>query len=93
MGSGLINQYPQPHYNIVSGAITRKGLAWRFHKSDDNLNTQLSECTSAEWATLQNTATQAAFNTAATVIWGATYTGLPVGAKGGMKQIIDAGLP
>ena len=93
MGSGLINHYPQPHYNIVSGAITRKGLGWTFHKSNDNLNTVLSECTPAEWGTLEGTNTQAAFNTAAIAIWGATYTGLPVAAKGEMKQIIDAGLP
>jgi len=93
MGSGLINQYPQPHYQIVSGTLTRKGLGWRLHKSNDNLNTTLGECTPVEWATLEGTQNQAAFDTSATSIWGATYTNLPTPAKAGMRQIIGAGLP
>jgi len=44
-------------------------------------------------ATLENTATQAAFSTAATAIWGATSTGLTVADKAGMRSVIDAGLP
>jgi len=93
MGISSINQYPQPHYHVISGGLTRIGLGWRFHKSNDNLDTTLGECTPTEWATLEGTQGQAAFNTAATVIWGATYTNLTVAAKAGMRQILDAGLP
>jgi len=91
------NHYPQPHYNVVSGSISRKGLGWHFHETDQNdavvLDETLSECTPTEWATLEGTASQVAFNAAASTIWDSDFDDLPTGAKAEMRTIIDAGLP
>ena len=84
---------PRPHYHIVNGAISRQVLTWRVHKGNASVDVTLSECTATEWATLENTASQAAFDTAAATIWGNPYSSLGAGYKAGMRQIIGAGLP
>lgn len=93
MGSGLINQYARPHYQIINGTLTRQGLAWRIHHGNNNVDVVLSECNPTEWATLEGTSTQLIFNNAASTIWGSAFDNLSVAAKAGMRQVIDAGLP
>jgi len=97
MGKRVKNQYPRPHYNLVSGTITRIGLAWHLHETDDNdaviLDVTLGEATPTEWSSLEGTASQLAFDTAATAVWGTNYSGLDADARSGMRAIIDAGLP
>ena len=95
MGENVVNHRPRPHYHIVTGALSRQGLAWNIHKGADQVDVDLSEITAAEWADLETEAatSQAAFNAEAANLWGTDYSGLSTPAKAGMRIVINGGLP
>jgi len=91
MGVGVTNHYLTLLYIGATGA--RGGLAWRVHHGNDNVDVTLSQCTAAEWGTLEGTNSQLIFNTNASTIWGSDFDNLSTVTKGQMRTLADAGLP